>query len=106
MNSRYSEQDLIKIIRKEAEIVDVARKYGSSVSAIKKALYRFGYRSHKAIKIVSPYKEPIYVADIQKCADELKVSRSTIERALRGDKVPTLDELNIKIEYAGEDNYE
>lgn len=103
---KYDENDLIKVIKNQATITEMEHKYGSSYQAIKKALYRYGYRSHKQIKISSPYKKDTYVSDIQKCADELKVGRTTIIRALRGEKVPMLDELNIKVEYVGENNDE
>ena len=104
MNCKYNEDDLIKIIRKEATVMEISHKYGSSYQAIRKALYRYGYRAHKKIKISSPYKKDIYVEDIQKCADELKVGRTTIIRALKGEKVPMFDELNIKVEYIGDED--
>jgi hypothetical protein len=102
MNSKYKENDLIKVIKKQATVMEMAHKYGSSYQAIKKALYRYGYRCHKRIKISSPYKKDVYVDDIQKCADELKVGRTTIIRALKGESVPMFDELNIKVEYVEE----
>ena len=97
MNSKYEIEDLETLSVKE-----LCEKYSSSEEAVKKALYRFGIRKHRAIKITSPYKKPMIVADKQKCADELKVSRFTVEQALKGKRVPTLDELNIHIEYAEE----
>jgi len=94
MNTKYDLLDL-----ETMSVDELCEKYGVSKATIKKALYRNGFRKHKKIKITSPYSEETYVADIQKCADELKVSRETVYRALRGEKVPTLDDLNIKVEY-------
>ena len=95
--SKYEQEDLENL-----SVEELCAKYGSSKGAIKKAMYRNGYRKHKAIKIISPYKEPVIVADKQKCAEELRLSRRTIDRALKGECVPTLNELNIKIEYVEE----
>lgn len=106
MREKYKEEDLLKIIRKEADVMEIAHKYGSSYQAVRKALYRYGYRAHRKVKIISPYRDDIYVADAQKCAEELKVSKITIYRALRGQKVAMFDELNIKVEYAEDDDYE
>jgi len=93
--NKYEQEDL-----EIMSVEELCKKYGSSEQAIKKAMYRNGYRKHKAVKIISPYKEPVIVADKQKCAEELRLSRRTIDRALKGEHVPTLDELGIKIEYA------
>ncbi len=97
MNSKYDYDDLEKL-----SVRELCNKYGSSVQAIKKALYRNGIRKFKTIKITSPFKEPIYVADKQKCADELNISRQSVINALNGKNVKILDELGIKIEYAEE----
>jgi len=91
--SKYEQEDLETL-----SVEELCAKYGSSKDAVKKAMYRNGYRKHKAIKIISPYKEPVFVADKQKCAEELRLSRRTIDRALKGERVPILDELNIKLE--------
>ena len=96
--NKYEQEDLENL-----SVEELCKKYGSSESAIKKAMYRNGYRKHKAIKIISPYKEAIYVADKQKCAEELRVSRRTIDRSLKGEKVKILEELNIKIMYVEDD---
>lgn len=97
MNSKYEYEDLENL-----SVDELCKKYGSSKQAVVKAKYRLGIRKRKAIKIMSPYKEPVIVADKHKCAEELRVSVSTIERALKGLGVPTLDDLNIKIEYVEE----
>lgn len=93
--NKYEQEDLENL-----SVEELCAKYGSSVEAVKKAMYRNGYRKHRAIKIISPYKEPVFVADKQKCAEELRLSRRTIDRALKGERVPILEELNIRIEYA------
>jgi len=97
MNSKYKLEDLERM-----SVEELCKKYGATESAVKKAKYRWGYRSHKAVRILSPYHEPVILADKQKCAEELRLSKRTIDRALKGEKVKILEELNIKIEYVEE----
>lgn len=103
MNIKYTQEDLEAVIKGELTIEHLAYRYNTSPQAIKKALYRIGYRKHKQIKIISPYKT-IYVADMQKCAEELNMSVSSVKRALQGKAVPTLDELGIKLEVINEND--
>ena len=103
MNSKYDLDDFEKVITKEKTIGEIAHKYGVSPNRIRQAMIERGYRLNKRIKIISPYKV-IVVQDKQKCADELNVSRQTVVRALKGIRVPTLDDLGIKIMYDDE-NY-
>lgn len=103
MNSKYEERDLLAVISGDKSLQDVADLYGTTKQAVKKALYRYGYRVRRSIKIISPYKETIYVADKQKCAEELRVSARTISKALKGERVAILDDLNIRVEYAEDD---
>lgn len=97
MNSKYEYEDLDTM-----SVEELCAKYNANEKTIKMALYRFGKRKHRAIRIISPYKKPMIVADKQKCAEELRLSRRTIDKALKGERVPILDELNIKLEYAEE----
>ena len=103
MNFRYAQEDLEAVVRGELTIEHLAYRYNTSPQAIKKALYRIGYRKHKQIKIISPYKT-IYVADMQKCAEELNMSVSSVKRALKGKPVPTLDDLGIRLEVVDDEN--
>lgn len=102
MNSKYDFNDLKAIAKGEKSKQEIADKYGVSIKTLNMALYRNDFRVYKQIKITSPYATK-YVADIQKCADELNVSRSTIKNALKGKSVPCLDELGIKVEIAEDD---
>lgn len=102
MNIRYDISDFEKVVKKEITVGEMAIKYGVSQSRIRQALNERGYHINKRIKIISPYKTVI-VQDKQKCAEELNVSRGTIVRALKGIRVPTLDDLNIKLVYEDED---
>ena len=97
MKTAYDETDFEKVASGSVSADEMAKKYKVKLSTFKKAFQRRGYRVRKRIKIVSPYKT-IYVSDIQKCAEELRLSRSTIVSALKGKRVPILDDLNIKIE--------
>lgn len=106
MNCKYKEKDIIKIIRNEASIKDIAKKYGVQVNTVRMVMYRFGYRMRKGVKISSPFQNDVYVDNVQKCADELGLSRPTIYKALNGKKVKILERMKIKIEYAEEDKYE
>ena len=103
MNCKYDLDDFEKIVNKEKTVGEIAKKYGVSPSRIRQALSERGYHINKRVVIISPYKT-IICQDKQKCADELKVSRQTIINALKGIRVPTLDELGIKIMY--EEEYE
>ena len=100
MNSKYEIEDLENLSVKE-----LCEKYGSSEKTVKMALYRFGVRKHRAVRILSPYKTPVVVADKQKCAEELRLSRRTVDKALKGERVPILEELNIKLEYVEENQW-
>lgn len=103
MNIKYDIEDFEKVVARELTIKDLAIKYGVSENRIRVALNKRGFHLHKRIKIVSPYKT-IICQDKQKCADELKVSRQTIIKALKGVEIPMFKELGITIKYEGDGN--
>ena len=41
---------------------------------------------------------------MQKCAEELNMSVSSVKRALKGKPVPTLDDLGIRLEVVDDEN--
>ena len=102
MNIKYDIEDFEAVAKGETTVKELVKKYQSTPKQIRQALVQRGFHIRKQIKIVSPYKTMI-VADKQKCADELGVSRSTIAKALKGEKIPTLDELNIQLSYVEEE---
>lgn len=95
---KYNSADFEKIKRKETTIEEVATKYKVSKHSIVLAMNKRGiYTQKKTILIKSPFGNRI-VNSIQECADELKISRDSVKRALRGKRVALLEELNIKLE--------
>ena len=101
MNNKYDIRDFEKIVAKEMTVKEMATKYGVSEKKIRQALNSRGFHLIKRVKIISPYKT-IVCQDKQKCAEELKVSRQTIIKALKGERIPMFEELGIKIEYEEE----
>lgn len=98
MKTNYEEKDLISIKNKELTIEQVAEKYGVSCNSVIKAMNRRKiFTQKKRILITTPYQQRI-VNSIQECADILEMSRDSIKRALKGERVPTLDNLEIKVE--------
>lgn len=91
--TNYDDNDLKKL-----SIQECATKYGVSQSAIIKARNRRGIFSKKVkILITTPYQKRI-VNSIQECANALELSRQSIKKALKGKRVATLEELEIKVE--------
>ena len=101
---KYKNEDFDKIKRKEATIDEIASKYNVSKHSIILAMNKRGiYTQKKSILIKSPFGKRI-VSSIQDCADELKISRDSVKRALKGKRVALLEELNIELEvYNGEE---
>lgn len=96
-NEKYELQDLIRVANGEESIENIAETYNVSLNSVRCAMARRGiFKTKKKIKIVSPYKV-IIVNSIQECCDTLKLSRTTIKKALHGQRVPILDNLEIKI---------
>lgn len=95
---KYLEEDLEAIVKKQKTIKQVAEDYGVSQNAVIRCLNRRGYHTRKRrIKITTPYKT-VVVGSIQECADTLKLSVVTINKALRGIRIKTLEDLNVKLE--------
>ena len=95
---KYLKEDLNAVISKEKNLDDVAKKYGVSRANLVRRLNRQGYHiRRRKIKIVTPYKT-VVVNSIQECADTLKLSTTTIKLALKGQRIKTLEELNIHLE--------
>ena len=95
---KYLEEDLEAIAKGTLDIEVVANRYGVSKDTLRRCLNRRGYHLRKVkIKIISPHKKKV-VGSILECADELKVSRSTIENALKGKRVLLLEDMNITLE--------
>ena len=83
---------------KTLTIDQIAQKYGVSRSAVIKAMNRRKiFTQKKKILITTPYEQRV-VSSIQECADILEMSRDSIKKALKGQRVPTLDNLEIKVE--------
>lgn len=95
---KYLDEDLEAVTKGLVTIDDLAKDYGVSRETLRRYLNRHGYHIRKVkIKIITPYRTQ-RVGSIQECAETLKLSRYTIERALKGERVKVLDELGIKLE--------
>jgi len=95
---KYLEEDLKAVTKGMVTIDDLAKDYGVSKETLRRYLNRHGYHSRKVtVKIVTPYVTRI-VGSLQECADTLKLSRRTIERALKGERVKVLEELGVRLE--------
>lgn len=95
---KYLDEDIEAVTNGLITIDDLAKDYGVSKETLRRYLNRHGYYIRKVkIKIVSPYQTQVALS-IQECADTLKLSRTTIERALSGQRVKVLEELGITLE--------
>ena len=95
---KYLEEDLEAVTKGLVTIDDLAKDYGVSRDTLRRYLNRHGYHLRKIrIKIISAYGTQT-AGSLQECADTLKLSRKTIERALNGERVKVLEELGIKLE--------
>lgn len=100
---KYLEEDLEAIRRKEKTVKEVADKYGVSQNALIRCLNRRKYYIRKMrIKIKTPYKTTV-VDSLQECADTLHLSKETIRQAIKGKRIKTLEDLNIKLEVVNND---
>lgn len=97
---KYLEEDFD--LYKEGKITfkELKAKYNVSDKTLFQALNRRQIFAKKTrIKLTSPFmKEPKICESITECAEELHLSLPTIYRAIRGDKVATLDKLRVKLE--------
>lgn len=95
---KYLDEDLEAITKGLVTIDDLAKDYGVSKDTLRRYLNRHGYHLRKVrIKIKDPYNTRV-VSSIQECADTLKLSRYTINRALNGERIKVLEELGITLE--------
>ena len=89
----YKVEDL-----KNLSIQECAEKYGVSPQAVLRAKNRRGIYSKKIkILITTPYEQRV-AKSIQECANMLELSRASILKALKGQRVATLENLEIKVE--------
>lgn len=99
MKARYDLTDLYALGRKEITCKEMAEKYNTKVENIYKAMKRHHIRVGKrAIRITTKYGSKV-VYGMPECADELKISVSSVNNALHGKQVRQLEELEIKVEY-------
>lgn len=96
--THYRKKDLVDIKNGKTTIEQVAQKYNVSTQSVIKAMNRRKiFTQKKRILITTPYEQRV-ANSIQECADILEMSRDSIKRALKGERVPTLDNLEIKVE--------
>lgn len=96
--AKYDNEDFDKIKRKEATIEEIANKYNVSKHSIILAMNKRGvFTQKKSVLIKSPFGNRV-ARSIQDCADELKISRDSVKRALKGERVAILEALNIELE--------
>ena len=95
---KYQDEDLKAIADGKVTISEMAKRYGVPHGTMLNALNRHGYHVRKVkITIITPYSRKT-TSSIQECAEALKVSAPTIRKALRGEYVKVLEELEVKLE--------
>ena len=96
--SRYDIKDFLAIKKGDKTVQEIAEKYKASNRAIICAMARVNvFRKKKMVKVTTPYKEKI-CSSINECAEFVGVSSATISNALKGQQIPILKELEIKVE--------
>ena len=99
-------KDLIAIKNGKQTINEVAEKYNTTPTAIKLAMYRRQiWRRKKRVLLVTPYKTT-ECCSVEDCARKTNITPTTLLKALRGERVPLLEELNIKVKYIKEVYYD
>ena len=79
-------------------VAELCVKYNATPNAIRRMKsYHQIYERKIRIRIITPYRI-IVVKSIQECCETLELSRTTIKRALKGEKVPILVEMGITLE--------
>lgn len=96
---KYDINDLHAIGNGEKTIDEIAKKYGVRKMNIIDALHRnkIHIKKNKPIHLISPYTDKIY-ENANELAKELDLTPRTIRRALNGERIQLLEELEIKLE--------
>ena len=97
---RYLDSDLEDVYYGRKTFEDVAKKYGTKVSAVKKAFWYRGWVINRRIIIIhnNLTHRQRYVYSVSECARELNVSRQTIYSALNGQRVKLLETMSVELE--------
>lgn len=96
--TRYDIDDFLKLARKETTYKELATKYQTTQSAIKRAMLRADVKQKNIeVKMTTPYQTRIF-SSIRECSRVIGVHRETIKRALNGEYVNILAKLDIKVE--------
>ena len=108
--TRYDWRDFVAIRDKKTTIDNVAKKYGVSRRAIVCAMSQAKIRARKtAVVMITPYQTKTF-SSTNECAKAIGVSQPTVMKAVRGKRVPLLEQLEITIEEAkfdyGEEEYD
>lgn len=99
MKAIYELSDLYAIAHKEKTVKEMAEKYNTTEMNIYRALNRHHIKIGKrAIRIITPYGSKVAYG-MPECADELKVSITSIRNALMGKEVKLFKEMNIRLVY-------
>ena len=97
---KYNIKDFEKVANGKASVEEMCENYDVSRQVFVNAMNRHGYYCKKTkLKIITPHKIKI-VYSYSACANELKVSEQTIRNYLKGKRVKTFEDLDIKIEVA------
>lgn len=97
MNKKYDYKDFQDIVDKKTSFEEVAKKYNCSVDRIHRAMNKAGYYiSKREIVITSPRIKKT-CSSIQEVADELGISHTSVRKALKGERVKIIRELNVSL---------
>lgn len=96
--TKYEIEDFEAIKKGETSLKRVALKYGVSEKTLQKAINRSGiYLKKQVIIIHTPYGAKRCIG-IKEVAEELKLSQWSVKQALKGRRVKTIDDLEIRLE--------
>lgn len=94
---KYLPEDFDRYEHKEITVQDLCKKYNVSLNTMRKAINRRGIHPlKKRIVIKTPYKTLI-CESVNEASDELRVSRTTVYYALKGQRIPLFEEMGIEI---------
>ena len=97
---KYKISDIELLAQKKITPKEFAEKYGVSLDSVYHLCRREHIHLTKPVIIIRSKYGDTYVRGKQECAEELKISYTSVVRALKGEKVNTLEELGIEIIYA------
>lgn len=103
---RYLDTDLEDIYYGRKTFEDIARKYNSKPINVRKAFWKRGYKLNKRYFIIKDMfaGTTLWCYTIREVMNALQISRQSVYRLIKGEKIKLLERMNIEVEvhYYGE----